>query len=160
MVSARFRRLRAFFIRRRVIAAKWQRRTGVKTSTGLVQRSIYTANNGGRLPGELLRAEGGKATGDKAVDEAYDGLGKTYDLYSQVYDRDSLDGLGLPLVATVHYKKDYDNAFWDGTQMIFGDGDGDLFNRFTISVDVIGHELTHGVTQYESNLPYVRSRGL
>ena len=159
MVAARFRRLRAFFIRRRVLAARWQRRTGAKTSTGRVQRSIYTANNGGRLPGQLLRAEGGKATGDKAVDEAYDGLGKTYDLYSQVYDRDSLDGLGLPLVATVHYKKDYDNAFWDGNQMIFGDGDGDLFNRFTISVDVMGHELTHGVTQYESNLVYRRQSG-
>lgn len=159
MVAARFRRLRAFFIRRRALAARWQRRTGLKASTGRVQRSIYTANNGGRLPGQLLRAEGGKATGDKAVDEAYDGLGKTYDLYSQVYDRDSLDGLGLPLVATVHYKKDYDNAFWDGNQMIFGDGDGDLFNRFTISVDVMGHELTHGVTQYESSLVYRRQSG-
>ena len=85
---------------------------------------------------------------------------KHTNLYSQVYDRDSLDGLGLPLAATVHYKKDYDNAFWDGNQMIFGDGDGDLFNRFTISVDVMGHELTHGVTQYESNLVYRRQSGL
>jgi Zn-dependent metalloprotease len=157
-VSARFRRLRAFF-RRRQVRAKRQRRAGVKTSTGQVQRSIYTANNGGRLPGQLVRAEGGNATGDKAINEAYDGLGKTYELYSQVYQRDSLDGLGLPLDATVHYKKLYDNAFWDGTEMVFGDGDNDLFNRFTISVDVIGHELTHGVTQNESNLVYMRQPG-
>jgi Zn-dependent metalloprotease len=159
MVAARFRRLRAFFVRRPVMAARWQQRAGGKTTTGGVQRSVYTANNSGRLPGELLRAEGGKATGDKAIDEAYDGLGKTYDLYSQVYERDSLDGLGLPLDASVHYKKDYDNAFWNGNQMIFGAGDGDLFNRFTISVDVIGHELTHGVTQYESNLRYIAQPG-
>jgi Zn-dependent metalloprotease len=92
--------------------------------------------------------------GDAAVDEAYDGLGKTYDLFCQEFDRDSLDGLGMPLVATVHFGRDYDNAFWNGTQMVFGDGDGLLFNRFTIAVDVIGHELTHGVTQFESNLVY------
>src|SRR5262249_46427006 len=61
--------------------------------------------------------------------------------------------------ASVHYRKDYDNAFWNGTQMVFGDGDGDLFNPFTVCVDVIGHELTHGVTQYESNLPYVAQSG-
>ena len=157
-VSARFRQLRAFFVRRQVIA-KRRHWAGVKTSMGQVQRSIYTANNGGRLPGQLVRAEGGKATGDKAVNEAYDGLGSTYELYSRVYDRDSLDGLGLPLEATVHYKKQYDNAFWNGTQMVFGDGDGDLFNRFTISVDIIGHELTHGVTQYESNLVYLGQSG-
>ena len=56
--------------------------------------------------------------------------------------------------ALVHYGQDYDNAFWDGQQMVFGDGDGELFNRFTIAVDVIGHELTHGVTQHTANLMY------
>ena len=158
-VSARFRQLRASFRRRRARAERQQRRAGVQTTTGQVQRSIYTANNIGRLPGQLVRAEGGKSTGDKAVNEAYDAFAATYDLYSQVYKRDSLDGLGLPLEASVHYKKQYDNAFWNGTEMVFGDGDNDLFNRFTISVDVIGHELTHGVTQYESNLVYRRQPG-
>jgi Zn-dependent metalloprotease len=124
-----------------------------------VDRSVHTANNGDRLPGQLVRAEREDPTGDKAVDEAYDGLGKTYELYCQEYDRDSIDGLGLPLVATVHYKEDYDNAFWNGQQMVFGDGDGEIFNRFTIAVDVIGHELTHGVTQYESNLLYLGQSG-
>jgi Zn-dependent metalloprotease len=60
----------------------------------------------------------------------------------------------MTLVSTVHYQKDYDNAFWDGQQMVYGDGDGDLFNRFTVAVDVIGHELTHGVTEHTSNLTY------
>jgi len=54
----------------------------------------------------------------------------------------------------VHFGRDYDNAFWDGEQMVFGDGDGVVFNRFTIAVDVIGHELAHGVTEVEAGLVY------
>jgi Zn-dependent metalloprotease len=68
--------------------------------------------------------------------------------------RNSVDGAGMELDATVHYGKDYDNAYWNGERMIFGDGDGRIFNRFTIAVDVIGHELTHGVTGYTANLDY------
>jgi len=157
-VAARFRQLRAFFVRRQVIA-KLQHLAAVKTSTGQKQRSIYTAGNQSRLPGQLVRSEGGNVSTDTEVNQAYDGLGSTYDLYSQIYDRDSLDGLGLPLDASVHYKNDYDNAFWNGTEMVFGDGDGDLFNPFTVCVDVIGHELTHGVTQYESNMVYLAQSG-
>ena len=63
----------------------------------------------------------------------------------------------MPCSATVHYGKDYDNAFWNGAQMVFGDGDGDVFNRFTIAVDVIGHELTHGVTGHQAGLVYTSS---
>lgn len=123
-------------------------------------RLVYTADNGTTLPGRLLREEGGPPTGDLAADEAYDGAGATYDLYWDVYQRNSLDGNGMRLISTVHYGKGYDNAFWDGKQMAYGDGDEDLppadrlFNRFTIAIDVMGHELTHGVTQFESNLTY------
>ena len=117
-------------------------------------RSIYDARNGTDLPGQLVRDEGGAATGDPAADEAYDGLGATYDLYYEVYGRNSLDNRGLPLVASVHYGQQFDNAEWDGQQMLFGDGDGQYFNRFTIALDVIGHELTHGVTQYTAKLEY------
>jgi Zn-dependent metalloprotease len=65
----------------------------------------------------------------------------------------------LRLDSSVHYGVQYDNAFWDGQQMIYGDGDGELFNRFTISLDVIGHELTHGVTQYTAGLQYSGQSG-
>ena len=106
------------------------------------------------MPGQVVRTEGEPPTGDDAVDEAYDHLGATFDLYYDVYDRVSIDDRALPLKGTVHYSQDYDNAFWDGTQMVFGDGDAELFNRFTIPVDVVGHELTHGVTDYESGLIY------
>jgi len=89
-----------------------------------------------------------------AVNEAFDGLGDTFDFYCGVFSRDSIDGKGLPLNASVHFEQDFDNAFWDGQQMVFGDGDGVVFNRFTISVDVVGHELTHGVTESEAGLIY------
>jgi len=122
-------------------------------------RTIHDAQGGRELPGVLVRAEGDPAGDDVAVTEAYDGLGQTWQLWWQAYGRNSLDGAGLPLVASVHYGKDYDNAFWDGEQMVFGDGDGEIFNRFTASLDVIGHELAHGVTQYSSQLVYQRQSG-
>src|SRR5512140_3387802 len=123
------------------------------------QRRVFTAANGSTLPGTLVRDEGGPAVSDVAVNEAYDGAGATYDLYWEVYQRNSVDGNGLRLDSTVHYDNNYDNAFWDGTQMVYGDGDGQLFNRFTIAIDVMGHELTHGVTQYTSNLNYSNQPG-
>src|SRR5438034_8636806 len=129
------------------------------TATPTAQRSIYTAGNGTDLPGRLVRAEGGTASKDVEADEAYDGLGATFNFYLQVMHRVSIDGQGLPLNATVHYDNAYDNAFWNGEQMVFGDGDGKLFNRFTISLDVIGHELTHGVTGSEVGLVYMGQSG-
>jgi Zn-dependent metalloprotease len=119
------------------------------------RRTISDAANGTDLAGlKTLRKEGDPASGDEAADEAYDGLGATWTFYEQVFSRNSIDDKGLPLHGVVHYDRDYDNAFWDGTQMIFGDGDGQLFIRFTRSLDVIGHELTHGVTENEAGLEY------
>ena len=106
-----------------------------------------------------MRTEGEAASDDEAVNEAYDGLGATWELWSQAYDRDSLDGKGMPLLATVHYGRNYDNAFWDGSQMVFGDGDGVIFERFTKSLDVIGHELAHGVTEHTAGLLYQGQSG-
>jgi len=123
------------------------------------RRTIYTANHTQNLPGTLVRAEGQSATGDIAVDEAYDGLGATFDFFEQVLDRNSIDDAGMPLDATVHFGQDYNNAFWNSVQMVFGDGDGQIFNRFTIAVDVIGHELSHGVTEDESQLQYFNQSG-
>ncbi len=119
-----------------------------------LQRTIFDARNTEDLPGEQVRVEGAAASEDEAVNQAYDGLGATYALWQEAYGRDSLDGRGLPLLATVHFAQGYDNAFWDGTQMVFGDGDGEIFLNFTRSLDVIGHELAHGVTQYTAGLNY------
>ena len=93
------------------------------------------------------------------MDETYDGLGATYALYEEAYGRSSVDGAGQPLLATVHYGRDYDNAFWDGAQMVLGDGDGEVFERFSKSLTVIGHELTHGVIQYTAKLVYQDQAG-
>ncbi len=129
------------------------------TSTGEKRRTIYDAQHQEELPGKLVRSEGSSPGKDVAVNEAYDAAGFTYDFYKTVYERNSVDDHGLRLDSTVHYGVDYDNAFWDGQQMVYGDGDGQIFERFTKCIDVIGHELTHGVTQYEAKLAYRNQPG-
>ncbi|HEY8132171.1 MAG TPA: M4 family metallopeptidase [Thermoanaerobaculia bacterium] len=126
---------------------------------GEKRRTVYDARHGRELPGKLVRGEGDPATHDRAVDEAYDGAGKTYDFYRSVYGRNSIDDRGLRLDSTVHYDVAFDNAQWNGRQMIYGDGDGKVFQRFTKCLDIIGHELTHGVTQYTAALNYSDQSG-
>ena len=126
---------------------------------GPPSRTVYDANTSESLPGQVVRKEGEPVTGDSSADEAYDGLGNTHRLYAEAFGRNSVDGLGLPLDATVHFGKLYDNAFWDGHQMVFGDGDGEIFQRFTRSLSVIGHELAHGVTQHSAGLVYRNQAG-
>lgn len=123
------------------------------------QRTIYDAHHKEQLPGTVVRTEGQDSTDDPAVDEAYEYLGKTFDFYWESYQRNSVDNNGLPLRGSVHYGEKYANAFWNGTQMVFGDGDGHFFNRFTIASDVVAHELTHGVTQTDANLIYLDQSG-
>jgi Zn-dependent metalloprotease len=126
---------------------------------GSPRRTIYDARHAEDLPGHKVHSEGDGPSKDVSVNRAHAGLGATFDLYLKVYGRLSIDGNGLPLNATVHYGREYDNAFWDGERMVFGDGDNDVFLDFTIPVDVIGHELTHGVTQYTANLDYSGQSG-
>ncbi|WP_371481618.1 M4 family metallopeptidase [Kitasatospora sp. NBC_00315] len=123
------------------------------------QRVIHDAKHSERLPGRTVRTEGAEPVTDPSVNHAYDGLGATYALFAEVYGRPSIDGAGLGLNATVHYGRHYDNAFWDGRQMVFGDGDGIVFGDFTTCVDVIGHELSHGVTQFTAGLAYQGQSG-
>ena len=104
-----------------------------------------------------MRSEGDPPTDDVTVNEAYDGLGDTYAFFWDRFNRDSIDDQGMPLHGWVHYGFEYDNAFWDGEQMVFGDGK--MFDRFTKSLDVIGHELTHGVTEHEAGLQYLNQSG-
>ena len=131
-----------------------------RVAVGGKERIVYDAKHGSSLPGTAVRRENDPATPDVGVNEAFDGSGVTYDLFQNVYERNSIDNNGMRLDSTVHYQTGYDNAFWNGEQMVYGDGDEDqpeserLFNRFTIALDVIGHELTHGVTQFEAKLTY------
>jgi Zn-dependent metalloprotease len=118
------------------------------------RRTVYDALHSKTLPGRLIRGENDRPTRDEAANEAFDGSGQTYDFYQKVLGRDSIDGRGMRLDSSVHYGKDYNNAQWNGRQMLYGDGDGKIFNRFTKALDVVGHELTHGVTQHTAALDY------
>ncbi|MGN5562242.1 peptidase M4 family protein [Xanthomonas hortorum pv. gardneri] len=89
-------------------------------ATHAVQRRIYDAQHGTALPGTLVRDEGAAATDDVAVTEAYDSLGATHDFFQTVYGHNSIDDAGMPLIGSVHYERGYDNAFWDGEQMVLG----------------------------------------
>src|SRR5262249_31559799 len=130
-------------------AARRERQSLVQTPAPTTpvapKRTIHDAEHSEDLPGKTVRTEGGAATGDQSADEIYDWLGVTFEFYNAAYTRNSIDGAGLPLIASVHYSNDYDNAFWDGSQMVYGDGDQQIFKTFTGPLDVTGHELTHGV---------------
>jgi len=130
--------------------------------TGKKQRLVYDARKKDVLPGRLVRSEGEGKTADLAVNEAYDYSGDTFDFFFEVFGRNSLDDAGMSLVSSVHVGEadgrdrfqPMNNAFWDGSQMAYGDGDGVVFQCFTRSLDVVGHELTHGVQSFTSNLLY------
>ncbi len=128
------------------------------TPAGVKRRTIYDAQMLSALPGKLVRGEGGAKGKDATVNEAYDYSGAVYDFFSKVFGRNSIDDRGMRLDSTVHFREDptepFDNAFWNGTQMIYGDGDGVTFGRFTKCLEIVGHELTHGITQYEAGLVY------
>lgn len=137
-------------------------RAPLHAGAGRPERTIFDARHTDDLHAtRVARSEGDPPVPDGAVDQAYDGLGDTYRFYWDVFQRDSIDDSGMPLLGEVHFWRGYDNAFWDGERMVFGDGDGQLFvaGGFTKAIDVIGHELTHGVTQYTLGLRYLGQPG-
>jgi len=123
-------------------------------SPGRRNRCVYDARNRYELPGRLVRSEGKPRSKDPRVNEAYDGAGAAYNMFHRVYSRNSIDDRGMRIDSTVHYGVAYENAFWNGRQMVYGDGDGSIFGPFTRALDVIGHEITHGIIQNEAGLNY------
>lgn len=121
--------------------------------------TVHDAGSGTSLPGAPARSSGEPATGDVAVDEASVGIEATLAMFAEEFDRESHDGAGSPVSLTVHYGRDYNNAFWDGTQLVFGDGDGETFERFTKPVDVLAHEFGHGVIEHTADLTYSGQSG-
>ncbi|MGY3128846.1 lysophospholipase L1-like esterase [Agrococcus sp. UYP33] len=134
--------------------ARAERRPTLVPDEAAPDRTVSDAKGTTTLPGTAVRGEGDAPTGDAATDEAFDGLGLAWRMLHDAFGRDSLDDAGMPLLATVHYGTRYDNAFWDGERMVFGDGDGEVFAGFTQAVDVIGHELGHGVISSTADLVY------
>jgi Zn-dependent metalloprotease len=121
--------------------------------------TVHDAGGTTTLPGTPVRSAGEPETGDAAVDEASHGVEGSLALFAEVYGRDSYDDAGAPVLATVHYGRNYVNAFWDGSQLVFGDGDGTIFGRFTKAVDVLGHEFAHAVTEHTAGLVYQGQSG-
>ncbi|MEU3406402.1 M4 family metallopeptidase [Streptomyces sp. NPDC006670] len=133
---------------------------GAIATPGDGRRTIFDCDEGVTLPrATLVRTEDGPESADTAVDQAFEGLGLTRDFYRQVFQRDSIDDQGMRLDGYVHFDVRFNNAFWDGQQMIFGDGDGTEFSNLAGSLDVIGHELTHGVTENTAGLEYHNQSG-
>lgn len=138
----------------------------IDAQTGLILRSYsrlatgrdrrtYTANHGQALPGTLWLTEAGPVEGQSPDADglnAHQFAGDTYDYYWATYGRDSFDNNGATLIATVHYGTNYQNAFWNGTQMVYGDS-------FASANDVVAHELTHAVTENTANLVYAFQSG-
>lgn len=112
---------------------------------------IYDAHHEEDLPGELVDMSSSQ---DASAKRAYAGAIKVYEYFREVHGRNSVNDKNMSLNSTVHYGDKYDNAFWEGSQMVYGDGDGVIFDDFTVSFDVIAHELSHGVTQYVNGLIY------
>lgn len=124
------------------------------------RRTIFDCQNRTYLPSAVLaRSEDGPESPDRSVNRAFDGLGTTRQFYKEVHARDSIDDRGMRLDGYVHRGRNYNNAFWDGQQVVFGDGDGKVFTDFTGSLDVIAHELTHGVTEHAAGLEYHTQSG-
>jgi len=136
---------------------------GTALAAGPLRRTVYDARNADGLPGARVRSEGSAPSHDATANEAYEGAGVTHAFYEKVFHRHSIDDQGMRIDSTVHFREEpdvgFDNAFWNGRQMVYGDGDGELFGPFTRSLDVIAHELTHGVTQFEAALVYRKQSG-
>ena len=105
-----------------------------------------------------VRKEGMGPTNDAVLDKAHDNAKGVYDFFRGKYDRDSIDGKGMKLKSVVHYGTKYNNAFWNGSHMTYGDGDGVRFAPL-VSADVVAHEMTHGITERTANLRYQRQSG-
>ena len=134
-------------------------RIGQAAPAAEVVQEVYDAESGSVLPGRLIRGEGVDPNDDPGADAAFGSTANTADFFREVFKRNSLDGAGMKLISTVHYQRNYNNAFWDGQQMVYGDGDGIIFKPLTGSLSVIGHELSHGVVQHSGGLVYQDQSG-
>ena len=119
--------------------------------------TVFNCHQTSTLPGTpVLRPA---ASHDTTTKRVYDCTASVVDFYASVFGHNSIDGAGMTVVSSVHYGSRYNNAFWNGSQMAYGDGDGAIFVDFSNAPDVVGHELTHGVTQHSLQLGYTGEPG-
>ena len=147
-------RLRGLREAHRVAALSGRRSLMAAAPTGDAAQHLFDCQHRQALPGRAVAG-----AGDEALTTVFNTTAKVAEFYRTVLNRNSIDNQGLDLVSSVRYRIHFDNAFWNGSQMVYGDGDGTIFTDFWKSPDVIGHELTHGVTQNESGLRYEGESG-
>ncbi len=121
---------------------------------------VFDCKNTTSLSYTNLVRDGDFQVSDVAVNEAYDGSVATYNFYKKIFNINSIDDKHFPLNSFVHYSRNYNNAFWDGQRMVYGDGDGYIFNRFTIAMDIAAHEQSHGLTQERAGTAYGSAQGI
>lgn len=140
-------------------SGKYYMQDQTKAMTGQIK--TYTANNAQTQPGTLVNNTTSifNTTTFKAAVSAHDYAGAVYDFYKNLFNRNSIDNKGMSIISTVHYGSRYNNAFWDGSQMVYGDGDGSTFTYLSGDLDVVAHEMTHGVTERSANLNYENQSG-
>ncbi len=121
----------------------------------------YNTNNSSSLPGTLWYSTSNtfNTSTDKALVDAHYNAAKTYDYYLNKYNRNSYNNSGAAIKSTAHYGSKYNNAFWNGSQMVYGDGDGSTFISLSGGLDVVAHELTHAITDSEDDLVYQNQSG-
>lgn len=128
-------------------------------TAGTCSRKIYDSQNTNNQRVKLVRSEGDPISSDESVNNSYDSTGEVFEYFKSVLGRNSIDNLGMDLVTNVHFGQKYQNAFWDGDDITLGDGDGKIFVNFSKSLDVIAHEIAHGVTQFTANFKYSGQSG-
>jgi len=122
-----------------------------------VSITVFDCEHGNVLPGRSVIQP--YSSGDDTARRTFTETTEVARFYREIFGRNSLDGEGMALMSSIHYSVDYNNAFWNGGQMVYGDGDGEIFLDFTRATDVIAHELTHGVTQFTAGLAYEGEAG-
>lgn len=159
--SFRFRNDRIFFrassLYEKTILGVIPKKSGIST----MQMEVYDCKQKTDLAGARLiwDSKNNQKITSVAGKNVIKGGKASWDFYSQLFGRNSIDNKGMLIKQYVHYDKGMDNAYWDGRRMVYGDGDGSVFTSFTSDIDIIGHELTHGVTENEANLDYENQAG-
>lgn len=154
-ISAELRRLRKQTATLTTVTRSASMTLPALASMPVVQ--VYDCKNHLTLPGWPIEVP--KTSSDVTASRAFHETAAVANFYREVFLRNSLDDAGATLVSSIHYGVDYNNAMWNGSQMVYGDGDKSLFVDFTASNDVIGHELTHGVIQHTLRLAYAGEAG-
>jgi Zn-dependent metalloprotease len=159
--SFRFRNDRIFFQKASLQAKTILGAVAKKAGPPILQMTVYDCKHKTDFANaELLwDSKTNEKVNSVAAKNVIKGGRASWDFYFQLFRRNSIDNNGFPINQYVHYDKGLDNAYWDGRRMVYGDGDGVVFTSFTSDIDVIGHELTHGVTEHEANLDYENQSG-